>query len=122
MSQPPVYGVGIAGFGFIGKVHLYGYLNIPLFYDPAPAKARLVGVCTSRPESAEKAREQGGFEFCNRRAVRNFLLHARRNIADDAAHEPGVAACIHDVRRVHFGEEFRAVALQQAYFEGVVFV
>jgi len=67
MSQPPVYGVGIAGFGFIGKVHLYGYLNIPLFYDPAPAKARLVGVCTSRPESAEKAREQGGFEFCTTR-------------------------------------------------------
>ena len=63
MSEIPTLGVGLAGFGFIGKVHTYGYVNIPLFYDPAPAKVRLVGVCTSRPETAEKAREQGGYEF-----------------------------------------------------------
>jgi predicted dehydrogenase len=65
MSQPriPELGVGIVGFGFIGKVHAYGYLNLPLFYDPPPARVRLVGVCTSRPETAEHAAAQGGFEF-----------------------------------------------------------
>ncbi len=63
MASLPTCGVGIAGFGFIGKVHAYGYLNIPLFYDPAPVRPRLVGVCTSRPETAQKAAEQGGFEF-----------------------------------------------------------
>lgn len=63
MSAPPTLGAGLVGFGFIGKVHAYGYLNIPLFYDPAPARVKLVGVCTSRPESAAKAAEQGGFEF-----------------------------------------------------------
>ncbi len=56
-------GVGIIGFGFIGKVHTYGYLNMPLFYDPVPARTRLVGVATSREETARKAVEQGGFEF-----------------------------------------------------------
>ena len=56
-------GVGIVGFGFIGKVHAYGYQNQSLFHDPPPARPRLVGVCTSREETAETAREVGGFEF-----------------------------------------------------------
>ena len=56
-------GVGMIGFGFIGKVHAYGYNNIPLYYDPLPARTRLGGVATSRPATAEKAVEQGGFEF-----------------------------------------------------------
>jgi len=63
MSAPTQFGVGIAGFGFIGKVHAYGYTNLPLFYDPAPARAKLVGVCTSRPETADKAVGQASFEF-----------------------------------------------------------
>lgn len=57
------YGVGIVGFGFIGKVHAYAYRNLPLYYDPAPAEVKLVGVCTSRPETAAAAAAKGGFEF-----------------------------------------------------------
>ncbi|MEW6356452.1 MAG: Gfo/Idh/MocA family oxidoreductase [Planctomycetota bacterium] len=57
-------GVGIVGFGFMGKVHTYGYRNIPLFYDPPPCDTRLIGVCTAHKETAEKARRIGGFEFC----------------------------------------------------------
>ncbi len=56
-------GVGVIGFGFIGKVHTYCHLNIPLFYDPAPVRTRLVGVATSRTETAQKAVEQAGFQF-----------------------------------------------------------
>lgn len=56
-----VYGVGIIGFGFIGKVHAYGYLNMPLFYDPPPLKTRLVGVCTSKKATAEKAKNTLNF-------------------------------------------------------------
>lgn len=62
-------GVGILGYGFIGKVHAYGYHNLPYFFDPAPAEVRLVGVCTSRRESAEAARRQGGFEFATTDAM-----------------------------------------------------
>ncbi len=51
------YNVGIIGFGFIGKVHAYGYLNLPLFYDPPPLRARITHVATSSPETAEKARQ-----------------------------------------------------------------
>ena len=45
------------GFGFIGKVHAYGYLNLPLFYDPVPLQARISHVVTSRADTAEKARQ-----------------------------------------------------------------
>lgn len=55
-----IYRVGILGFGFIGKVHAYGYLNLPLFYDPVPLAARITHVVTGRPETAEKARQTIG--------------------------------------------------------------
>lgn len=54
------YHVGILGFGFIGKVHAYGYRNLPFFYDPTPLQARITHVVTSRPETAEKARQTIG--------------------------------------------------------------
>lgn len=54
------YRVGFVGFGFIGKVHAYGYLNLPLFYEPVPLQARITHVCTSRRETAEKGRLQIG--------------------------------------------------------------
>ena len=50
------HNVGIIGFGFIGKVHAYGYLNLPMFYDPPPCRARITHICTSRPQTAEKGR------------------------------------------------------------------
>lgn len=56
-------GVGIIGFGFMGRTHSYGHLNIPLFYDPPPLRTKLVGVCTSRPETGRKALEVVPFEF-----------------------------------------------------------
>ena len=56
-------GVGMAGYGFIGKMHTYAYKSIPIFYDPPPADVRLVGVCTSRAETARRAVEHGGYEF-----------------------------------------------------------
>ena len=50
------YNVGLLGFGMIGKVHAYGYLNLPLFYQPPPLQARITHVCTSRRETAEAGR------------------------------------------------------------------
>jgi len=54
------YNVGILGFGMIGKVHAYGHLNLPLFYDPPPLATRITHMVTSRPETAEKARQAVG--------------------------------------------------------------
>lgn len=55
-------GVAILGFGFIGKVHAYAHLNIPLFYDPPPLRTRLAGVATRSSQSAAKAKSLMSFE------------------------------------------------------------
>ncbi len=56
-------GVGIVGYGFIGKVHAFAHRALPFFYDPLPVRTRLVGVCTATEASGEKARAQAGFAF-----------------------------------------------------------
>jgi len=56
-------GVGIIGFGFMGKAHTYGYKTMPLYYRDLPFKIRLVGVCSRTLATAEKAKEELGFEF-----------------------------------------------------------
>lgn len=55
-------GAVVVGYGFIGKVHTAAYVNLPLLYDPPPARLRLVGVVTSRPETAAAAAAHGLFE------------------------------------------------------------
>ena len=57
-----VYNVGMVGFGFIGKVHAYGHMNIPLYYDQKDFKSKITHICTSRQETAEKGCLQTGAE------------------------------------------------------------
>ena len=52
--------VGLLGFGFMGKAHACGYLNLPLFYNPPDFGAVITHVCASRPETAAKAAAQVG--------------------------------------------------------------
>ena len=54
------YKVGMLGFGFIGKVHAYGHMNIPLYYDQQEFKSQITHICTSRKETAEKGCLQVG--------------------------------------------------------------
>jgi predicted dehydrogenase len=56
-------GVGVIGFGFMGKTHTYNYRNLPLYYDPPPVCTRLVGVADVVPERVKYAVEDLGFEF-----------------------------------------------------------
>ncbi len=51
------YKVGMLGFGFIGKVHAYGHLNIPLYYEQQAFRSQISKVCTSKAETANKAAE-----------------------------------------------------------------
>ena len=57
------YKVGMVGFGFIGKVHAYGHMNIPLFYDQTEFKSKITHVCTSRAATAEKGAAQVGADY-----------------------------------------------------------
>jgi len=55
-----VHRVGILGFGFIGKVHSFGYATLPFYCDPVPLAAKITHVVTSSMETAEKARRLVG--------------------------------------------------------------
>ena len=54
-------GVGMVGYGMIGRVHALGYRDLPLMYPGQLPTLRLAGVCTSRPETAQAAAEEAGF-------------------------------------------------------------
>jgi len=56
-------GVGVVGYGFMGRMHTYAYQSLPMLYEPSPAKLRMVGCAVRTPASQELAVRQAGFEF-----------------------------------------------------------
>lgn len=56
-------GIGIVGYGGIGKVHVLAYRTIPYHYDLAPNVFNIVGVATSNAKTAEKAAAQISCDF-----------------------------------------------------------
>jgi predicted dehydrogenase len=55
-------GIGLVGFGFIGRVHTLCYRELPSFYPGALPRISRAAVCTSRPETARAAAAEGGYE------------------------------------------------------------
>jgi len=55
-------GVGVIGYGFMGKTQAFAHRVMPFYYDPAPVRSELRVVCTSREETARVAQQAGGFE------------------------------------------------------------
>jgi predicted dehydrogenase len=56
-------GIGLVGYGAMGKVHSYAYRNMPLYYQELPFKVRLAGICSRRLEQAQKAKEDLGYAY-----------------------------------------------------------
>ena len=55
-------GIGIIGWGFMGRTHTLCVRSLPLFYPDAGFTARLVGVCSRTVGKAEKARDELGWQ------------------------------------------------------------
>ncbi|HEX9014310.1 MAG TPA: Gfo/Idh/MocA family oxidoreductase, partial [Anaerolineaceae bacterium] len=56
-------GVGFVGYGMIGRVHALAYRELGLYYPGGLPPVDLAGVCTTRPETAERAAGEAGFRF-----------------------------------------------------------
>lgn len=56
-----VYRIGVIGAGMMGKTHAWCWQSLPFFYANLDFRCVLHGVCTSRPETAEAARDTFGF-------------------------------------------------------------
>ncbi|MEW6238488.1 MAG: Gfo/Idh/MocA family oxidoreductase [Candidatus Omnitrophota bacterium] len=55
--------VGMAGHGFMGKMHGHAYRSLGFYYDPPPAKIVLAGVAAKTEASWKRAVDEWGFEF-----------------------------------------------------------
>ncbi len=53
-------GIGMAGYGGIGKLHTLAYRSIPSYYPSFP-RYRLAAVCTRSEKSSQAAAADGGF-------------------------------------------------------------
>jgi len=56
-------GIGMVGYGFMGKMHTYAYKSLAMLYEPPPASIQLVGAAATSEKSRRLAVEQGGYEF-----------------------------------------------------------
>lgn len=61
--MPHSIGVGLIGYGSIGRLHALCYQMLPLIYPDLPAMPRLVAVATASAASAERARRELGGLF-----------------------------------------------------------
>ncbi|MCF0233869.1 MAG: Gfo/Idh/MocA family oxidoreductase [Thermoguttaceae bacterium] len=89
--------IGLIGFGMIGKVHAFGYATTP-FYAPAlGTRGKIVGVATSRLETAERAREICEADFATadwREIVDSPEIEAVDICSPNAEHLPALLAAI----------------------------
>ena len=58
-----IYGVGLVGYGGIGRMHALCFQMLPLAYPDLAASARIVAVATHSSASAERARRELGDVF-----------------------------------------------------------
>jgi len=54
-------GIGLAGYGAIGKIHTLCYKELHMLYPGQLPEVDLAAVCTSKPETAQNAAEAGGY-------------------------------------------------------------
>jgi predicted dehydrogenase len=53
-------GIALIGYGGIGRVHALAYRAIPFYYGLTADTVKIVGVATTRPESAQRAAQEIG--------------------------------------------------------------
>ncbi len=121
--------VGIVGFGFIGKVHAYGYRNLSLFYDPVPLQAEITHVVTARSETAEKARQIVGARVATtdyREVTENPEIDIVHICTPNSAHKEALLSAMRhqkhiycDKPLVNTGEEADEIEAALADYRGV---
>lgn len=60
-SSFPVIGIGMLGYGDMGKCHSNGYIQMPYIFWPPPAIPKLVNLCGRSEEMVRIASERFGF-------------------------------------------------------------
>ncbi|HUT35849.1 MAG TPA: Gfo/Idh/MocA family oxidoreductase [Planctomycetota bacterium] len=121
MTQPlPEIGVGMIGYGFMGRMHTYAYQSLPFLYDPPPARIRRAVVCTAHRETAHRAAEHGGYERAvtdYRRVVEDPAVDVVHVCTPNAAHREACVAALEAGKHVYCD---KPLALNVAEAEEIV--
>ena len=92
----PGMGIGVIGYGFMGKVHSNAYLKIPYTYEKPAAYPLLVSMCGRKEKSViDTARRFGYREVCTdwHELIENPAVQLVDNCTPDNMHAaPSVAA------------------------------
>jgi predicted dehydrogenase len=56
-------GIGMIGFGMMGRTHTFAYRNLPLFYQNLPFHVRLAGICSGHLDHSLQACQDFGYGF-----------------------------------------------------------
>ncbi len=90
-------GIGLIGFGMIGKVHALAYREISHYYPNALPPIELAAICTTRAESAERAAREANFSAWTT-SVDELVARDDVHIIDvclpNYAHRPAILAAI----------------------------
>jgi predicted dehydrogenase len=54
-------GIGVIGYGFMGKTHTFAHKVLPLHYDPMPVDCTMQVICEATEQLARQAAHAGGF-------------------------------------------------------------
>jgi len=57
-------GIGLIGYGNIGKVHAHGYRSISSYYNIGYHDIDLIGVCTAHDNTGQQAIRSHNFQYC----------------------------------------------------------
>ena len=109
-------GIGVLGFGFMGKMHTFAHQTLPLYYSPPPLECRLKVVCDVNESLAAAAKDAGGFERCTTdpsavlEADDVDLVHV---CTPNQAHYPALAAAIRAGKHIYVDKPVTA-SLEEA--------
>jgi predicted dehydrogenase len=95
-DRKEVFGVGLVGFGGIGKLHTVNWRNLNLYYPDLPVRIFLKGAAARTQKSADMAVQEGGFEYGST-TYQELLTDPKINLIDictpnDSHHEIFIAA------------------------------
>ena len=122
-------GIGMLGYGSIGKLHALAYRSIPGMYPSAPHYV-MAAVCTSSPETSRAAAREGGFERSHA-DMRALVADPNVNVVDivlpNHAHKQAILLALDAGKHVYCekplalsGSEAREIAAAAARSRGRV--
>lgn len=97
MKPTKILNAGIIGFGMIGKAHAFSYATLPYYAPGLDVVGKIVGVATSRQETAERAKDAIGCEFCTtdyREIAENPKIDVVHICSPNAEHLPALLSAI----------------------------